>query len=106
MLALIIANALVFDPAYLKAQTAEARRQNRPFDTLGLCLLAVTMSSWEVLLTKGQEWDWFGDPFLRVQTLALAFVLGLAGLIFPELRFAIPLVNFRPLSDRNFCACC
>src|SRR5260370_24954268 len=106
MLALIIANALVFDPDYLKAQLAEARIQNRPFDTLGLCLLAVTMSSWEVLLTKGQEWDWFGDPFLRVQTLAVLFVLCLVGLIFRELRFANPLVNFRTLKDRNFSACC
>jgi DHA2 family multidrug resistance protein len=49
---------------------------------------------------------WFGDPFLRVQTLALAFVIGLCGLIFRELRFANPLVNFRTLKDRNFCACC
>ena len=48
-------------------------------------MLAITMSSWEVLLTKGQEWDWFGDPFLCVQTLALLFVLGLGGLIFREL---------------------
>ncbi len=106
ILALIMANAVVFDPDYLKAQTAEARKEHRPFDTPGLCLLAVTMSSWEVLLTKGQEWDWFGDPFLRVQTLALLFVLGLGGLIFRELRFANPLVNFRTLKDRNFSACC
>ena len=106
ILALVIAHALVFDPAYLKAQTAEARRENRPFDTLGLCLLAITMGSWEVMLTKGQEWDWFGDPFLRVQTLALLFVLGLGGLIFRELRFANPLVNFRTLKDRNFAVCC
>jgi MFS transporter, DHA2 family, multidrug resistance protein len=106
ILALVMANALVFDPAYLKAQTAEARREHRPFDTLGLCLLATTMFSWEILLTKGQEWDWFGDPFLRVQTLALLFVLGLGGLIFRELRFANPLVNFRTLKDPNFRACC
>ncbi len=106
ILALMMVNALVFDPAYLKAQTAETRTQHRPFDTLGLCLLAVTMCSWELLLTKGQEWDWFGDPFLRVQTLALLFVLALGGLIFRELRFANPLVNFRTLKDRNFCVCC
>ena len=106
ILALMMVNALVFDPSYLKAQTAETRKEHRPFDTLGLCLLAVTMCSWELLLTKGQEWDWFGDPFLRVQTLALLFVLGLGGLIFRELRFANPLVNFRTLKDRNFCACC
>ena len=104
--ALLMCNALVFDPPYLKAQTADARKDHRPFDTLGLCLLAATMTSWEVMLSKGQEWDWFGDPFLRVQTLALVFVCCLGGLIVRELRHANPLINFRTLADRNFAACC
>jgi len=104
--ALIMCNTLVFDPPYLKALGAEARKQRRPFDTLGLILLAVTMTSWEVLLSKGQEWDWFGDPFLRVQTLALLFVLGLGGLIVREMRYDNPLINFRTLKDRNFLVCC
>jgi DHA2 family multidrug resistance protein len=99
-------NALVRDPEYLKAQSAEARRASRPFDTLGLTLLALTMTSWEVLLSKGQEWDWFGDPFFRVQTLAFLFVVGLIGLIVRETRYDNPLINFRTLKDRNFCICC
>jgi len=99
-------NALVFDPPYLKELGAEARKQHRPFDTLGLTLLAITMTSWEVLLSKGQEWDWFGDPFLRVQTLTLLFVLGLGGLIVRETRYDNPLINFRTLKDRNFRICC
>ncbi len=45
------------------------------FDTIGLCLLAVTMVCWEVMLSKGQEWDWLGDPFLRVQTLLALFLV-------------------------------
>ena len=106
LLALVMCNALVFDPPYLKAQSAEARRQNRAFDTLGLSLLAVTMTSWEVLVSKGQEWDWFGDPFLRVQGLALLFVLGLVGLIIREKRYDNPLINFRTLKDPNFRVCC
>ena len=106
ILALLMCNALVFDPAYLKAQTADARKDRRPFDTLGLCLLAVTMTSWEIMLSKGQEWDWFGDPFLRVQILALVFVCCLGGLIFREMRHTNPLINFRTLADRNFAACC
>jgi len=106
ILALMICNRLVFDPGYLKAQTVEARKQHRPFDTLGLCLLAITMTSWEILLSKGQEWDWFGDPFLRVQTLALLFVLSLGSLILREMRFENPLVNFRTLRDPNFRSCC
>jgi len=106
LLALVMCNALVFDPPYLKAQSVEARRQNRAFDTLGLSLLAVTMTSWEVLISKGQEWDWFGDPFLRVQGLALLFVLGLVGLIIREKRYDNPLINFRTLKDPNFRVCC
>src|SRR6516165_5229473 len=35
LLALIMCNSVVFDPDYLKAQSAEARKQNRAFDTLG-----------------------------------------------------------------------
>jgi len=106
LLALIMCNSVVFDPDYLKAQSAEARKQNRAFDTFGLTLLAITMTSWEILLSKGQEWDWFGDPFLRVQTLALLFVIGLIGLIFRETRYDNPLINFRTLKDRNFRVCC
>jgi DHA2 family multidrug resistance protein len=64
------------------------------------------MVSWEVLLSKGQEWDWFSDPFLRVQTLAFLFVLGLIGLIVRETNHDNPLINFRTLKDRNFCLCC
>ena len=33
------------------------------------------MVCWEIMLSKGQEWDWFGDPFFRVQTLLILFVL-------------------------------
>ena len=64
------------------------------------------MVCWEILLSKGQEWDWLGDPFFGVQTLLVLFVLGLGGLIYRELRIANPLINFRTLADRNFRACC
>jgi hypothetical protein len=47
---------MVSDPEYLKAETAAMRRKGGGFDTLGLCLLALTMVCWEVVLSKGQEW--------------------------------------------------
>jgi DHA2 family multidrug resistance protein len=47
-----------------------------------------------------------GDVFWRVQTLLVLFVFGLGFLIFRELRIANPVVNFRPLAERNFAACC
>jgi DHA2 family multidrug resistance protein len=62
--------------------------------------------AWEVLLSKGQEWDWLGDPFGRIQTLGLLFAFGLGGLIWWESRQEQPIVNFSVLRDRNFAISC
>jgi MFS transporter, DHA2 family, multidrug resistance protein len=97
---------LVRDPDYLKNERAELRRKPLNFDYIGLGLLALVMSCWEVMLSKGQEWDWYNDPFWRVQTLFLLFMLGLGFLLFREMRIANPVVNFRPLGERNFAASC
>src|SRR5580704_17339421 len=98
--------ALLRDPDYLTRQRMELRRRPFHFDSIGLSLLVIVMVSWEVMLSKGQQWDWLGDPFWRVQTLATLFTAGLIGLIFWELRSPNPVVNFRPLAERNFAACC
>jgi MFS transporter, DHA2 family, multidrug resistance protein len=102
LLALAACYALVEDPPYLKELRAQGRKNPVGFDTIGLGLLVVVMVSWEVVISKGQEWDWFGDPFYRVQVLAVLFVVGLAGLVVWELHRPNPLVDFRPLADRNF----
>jgi DHA2 family multidrug resistance protein len=106
LVALVFCQSVVFDPDYLQAERARERSRHRAFDTMGLSLLALTMVSWEILLSKGQEWDWLGDPFYRVQTLLALFLIGLCGLIVRELRFANPLINLRTLRDRNFRGCC
>ncbi len=97
---------LVKDPDYLRNQRAQLRRQPLNFDYIGLGLLVVVMSSWEIMLSKGQQWDWYNDPSWRVQTLFVAFTLGLCFLIFRELRIAHPVVDFRPLAERNFAGSC
>ena len=76
------------------------------FDYIGLGLLALVMCAWEVLITKGQEWDWLWDPFGKVQTLLLILVLGGISLVVWEMRRDNPVVNFRPLGERNFWVCC
>jgi len=106
LLAFFFCRAVVTDPGYLREQTAEAKRSPLPFDFTGLVLLSLTMISWEVALSKGQEWDWFGDPFYRVQALSLIFVSSLVALVRRELRIKNPLVNFRTLKDGNFRSCC
>jgi DHA2 family multidrug resistance protein len=82
------------------------RRKPLNFDYIGLGLLALAMSCWEITLSKGQEWDWLSDPFWRVQTLVILFIVGISFLIFREMRTAQPIINFRVLTDRNLTISC
>jgi MFS transporter, DHA2 family, multidrug resistance protein len=106
LLALAACYVVVHDPDYLTAQRAQQRRQVSRLDSIGLSLLVVTMVSWEVMLSKGEEWNWLGDVFGRIQTLLILFIVGLATLIVWEMHHRSPVVNFRPLRERNFSACC
>ena len=106
LLALVGCYAKLREPEYLVAQREALKKQPFQFDSIGLSLLVLVMVSWEVMLSKGQEWDWLRDPFWRVQTLAAFFVVGLVALVLWELRHRSPVVNFRPLRERNFAACC
>jgi MFS transporter, DHA2 family, multidrug resistance protein len=106
LLALAACYVVLRDPDYVVAQRRELRKRPFRFDSIGLSLLVVVIVCWEVVLSKGQEWDWLSDPFWRVQTLAVLFAIGLIALIYWELRHPSPVVNFRPLRERNFAACC
>ena len=105
-LAFLLCWLMVRDPEYLRNQRAELRKRPLDFDSIGLGLLVITLVCWEVLLSKGQEWDWIGDPFGRVQTLMTLMVTGAICLVFWETRRTNPIVNFKPLRDRNFAMSC
>jgi len=101
LLALGACAYLLEDPEYLKKDRAELKKKPLNFDSIGLSLLIITMVCWEVLLSKGQEWDWFGDSAGRVQMLGVLFVIGLGGLVWRELKISNPVINLRPLAERN-----
>jgi len=104
--ALVLCAIVVRDPDYLQDQRIELKKQPLNFDILGLSLLVMTMVCWEVVLSKGQEWDWFSDAFGRIQLLSALFLIGATSLVLWETRQSNPIVNFRPLLDRNFAPCC
>ena len=65
------------------------------------------MASWEVVLSKGQEWDWLGDPFWRVQTLLIVFLLGLGSACsFGSCGLPARWSTSGCCGDRNFAASC
>jgi len=104
--AFLFCRAVVVDPPYLKAQRTAAKTHPSRFDTPGLCLLSTTMVCWEIMLSKGQEWDWLQDPFYRVQSLMVLILLCGSLLVWREMKIRDPLINFRTLADRNFRTCC
>ena len=106
LIAVGLAYCLVRDPKAMQHEREKLRKQPLNFDLIGLGFLALTMSCWEIVLSKGQQWDWLGDPFWRVQTLIVLFVLGLSCFVFRELWTSHPIVNLSVMKDRNFVVCC
>src|SRR3954469_1172465 len=92
----------VRDPDYLTEERAAAKKRPFQFDSIGLSLLVLAIVCWEVLLSKGQEWDWLSDPFGRIQTLTILFIAATGGLIYWETHHPSPVVSFAPLRERNF----
>jgi len=93
VLALLLTQAFVFDPPYL-------RKQSRGIDYWGIGLLAVGMGSLQIMLDKGQEDDWFGSHFIL--TLAVLTVISLSGLIFRELTTEHPVIDLSVFRYRSY----
>jgi MFS transporter, DHA2 family, multidrug resistance protein len=96
ILALMLVEQLVEDPAYL-------RRLARKFikiDYIGIGLLAIGIAALQVVLDKGQEDDWFGSHF--IVTLAVVTVVALVALFFWEWFHDHPVIDVRLFKHFNF----
>ena len=96
------------DPEYLKAGAGRASPTAAAISiTSASGLLALVLSCWEVFLSKGQEWDWLGDPFGRMQTLMTLMIVGLGRADrFGSCERRAPIIEFRVLRDRNLAMGC
>jgi DHA2 family multidrug resistance protein len=94
--ALLMAQAFVEDPPYIKKAKAGA------VDFIGFGLLAVWLGSLQIILDKGQQEDWFESPWMR--WFAVISVVCFVGFVVRELRAGHPLVNLQVLKNRNFAA--
>ena len=93
VLAILLTQAFIFDPTYL-------RRERTGIDYWGIGLLVVGMGSLQIMLDKGQEEDWFGSHFIMI--LAVLAVVGLGGLIIRELRAEHPVIDLSVFRNRSY----
>ena len=93
VIAILLTQAFVFDPPYL-------RRERTGIDYWGIGMLVVGMGALQVMLDKGQEEDWFGSHFILV--LAILAVVGLGGLIIRELKTPHPVIDLSVFKYRSY----
>jgi MFS transporter, DHA2 family, multidrug resistance protein len=93
VIAILLTQAFVFDPHYL-------RREKTGIDYWGIGLLTVGMGSLQIMLDKGQEEDWFGSHFII--TLLVLAIIGMGGLIIRELKAKHPVIDLTVFKYRSY----
>jgi MFS transporter, DHA2 family, multidrug resistance protein len=95
VISLVMMNAFVFDPHYIRPQKGGV-------DLWGIGFLALGFGTLQVVLDTGQRKDWFSSNYIRF--FATLCVVGLILLIVRELTVKHPIVDLRALKDRTFAA--
>lgn len=67
---------------------------------VGLILLTIGVSTLQIFLDKGQQWDWFHSPAIR--TLAITTLLSLSFLVLWEYTHPRPILDLKLVKIRSF----
>lgn len=82
------------------AMRAEAEKQRRNMDWLGIALLWTTLIALQYVLEEGQSHDWFDSSVIVGATMVTLF--GAVAFVIRELSAPAPAVNLRLFLDRTF----
>ena len=105
ILSLVLTHFIVTDPPEMAEVVRQGRKNLFKLDYVGLSLVSIGLGSLEVCYAKGQEWDWYNDPFWRAQVFMIGAAVGLTAFVIWELNHPRPIINIRLLGERNFLAC-
>ncbi len=100
ILAFVLVTRMVEDPPWIKADRSLLRKM----DYIGLSFLIIAMGGLQIMLDKGQEYDWFSSNFICF--FAFLFVAGMIGLIAWEWNYKAPIINLKLFRFKNFSICC
>ena len=94
-LAAFMIYAFVHDPAYLRV-----KRRGSRVDYVGIVCVAVGLGLFQIVLGRGGLSGWFAAPWVCYAALASALTIGL--LVYHELRFPEPVIDFRMFEIFSF----
>lgn len=97
IISLLLTHKLVEDPPYLIKERAKGKPK---IDYVGLSLLVLGIASFQVVLDKGQENDWFSSTWITV-TLVFAIYTLFAWVVW-EWNHPTPIVEVKLFKSRNF----
>jgi MFS transporter, DHA2 family, multidrug resistance protein len=94
---------VVRDSAAAVAERRQWQQQESGFDLVGFVLVATFLGSFEIVLDRGLEDDWFGSSFITT----VAIVCGLAFVVMIpwEATRRNPTIDVRMVATRQFGAC-
>lgn len=98
---LVMVTRFVEEPEDIRlAMRAEAVKQRKNMDWMGIALLWTTLATLQYVLEEGQADDWFQSDLILFLTLLAVF--SAVGFVVRELTAPAPAVNLRLFKDRTF----
>jgi DHA2 family multidrug resistance protein len=95
ILALLLVAVVVEDPPYVRGEKAGK------IDLAGFGFMALWLGALQVILDKGQTWDWFSSNLIVVLA-SIAFVSMVAFIVWELWGTDTPIVDLRVLGNWNF----
>ncbi len=96
----MVARFVQDDAEIREAGRAEAERQRKNMDWLGIALMFVGLAALQFFLEEGQSKDWFES--VEIQLSGAVALFALVGFVWRELTAPAPVVNLRLFKDRTF----
>lgn len=78
----------------------ESKRLKLPIDVIGITLVVITVGSYQIMLDRGNDDDWFRSNF--IVSLAVTAFIGFSFFIVWELFHQTPVVDLSFFKSRNF----
>ncbi len=93
LVALVMIQAFIFDPSYI-------RRRTSAIDYWGISFMAVGIGALQIALDRGQEEDWFGSHWITA--LVVVSAVAIAAMLVRELTAEHPVVDLRVFRQRTY----